>query len=184
MYAGEVKTMRYAKATYGNLAYDLRRATQPDYEYEEEPVRIPERAAEKKVRVAARPEKRVESKIRIAPTAVVGFMAAALMLVMVLMGYIQLTKVSAEASSLQKQIVDLKNTEAKLKIQYESTFDLNKIESYAVSRLGMVPATNSQVYYINGNTPDKAEVISGGRNGGGIIKNVTTFLSHVVEYFK
>ncbi len=191
MRESEANRIRYARATYGSLAYDLNRALRPEIEIPEEPAAKPERESKRKVRIderkntknAAKAKTRAKGKAAVAPFGVLGFAAAAVMLVMVLMGYVQLTKISAEASSLQKKITDLKNTEARLKIKYESTFDLSKVEEYATGRLGMVPVTNSQIYYVKSAAPDKAEIISDSRQAG-IVKNVTAFLSRVVEYFK
>ncbi len=191
MYEGEAKKMKYASATYGSLAYDLNRAFQPEIEIPEAPLPRTEREKRQKVRIdvqrnkkaAERSKTNAKYKASVAPFSVIGFVAAALMLVMVVMGYVQLTKISAESSSLQKKITELKNTEAKLKIKYESTFDLTKVEEYATGRLGMVPATSSQMYYVKSTAPDKAEIISDSKREG-VIKNVSAFLSRVVEYFK
>jgi hypothetical protein len=180
-----VKKIKYARATYGNLAYDLERAEQQETDIQEFPLVRPRRESERKVKVAVPKSNRTaaRNKSSVSILGVLGYMAAACMLIMVLMGYVQLTRVSAEASQLQKNITDLKNNEAKLKIQYESTFDLTKVEEYAVSRLGMMPATNSQIYYMNSTNPDKAVIISD-KSKSGLFRSVTTFLSSVVEYFK
>ena len=181
----EVKKMKYARATYGSLAYDFNRAAQPEIEYPELPQKSPQRTAEKKAKVNVQKNVKTASKpkTRTMPLGALGYMVCACMMILVLMGYVRLTKISTESSNVQKQITDLKNTQAKLKVQYESTFDLTKVEQYAVGRLGMMPATNSQIYYLNKATPDKAVIISD-KSKAGVLSGVTTFLSNVVEYFK
>ncbi len=184
MYAGEARTMKYASATYGSLAYDMERVARPEFDNEEAPSAKPRRKSRESVKVAARPHKKAAVKQNIAPFGVLGLLAAAMMLVLVLMGNVQLAAISAEASKVQNQISDLQNNEAKLKIQYERTFELDKIEQYAVNQLGMIPSSSGRVYYLNASTPDKAEIIHGSDNNPGVFKSINTFLSRVVEYFK
>jgi len=184
MYAGEAKTMKYASATYGSLAYDLGR-TVPQTVPQEAPAARP-RPAREKIKVDDLPRTRTRAAARavISPFSAIGFAAAALLLFLVVMGYVQMAAVSYESATLQAELAELNTAEAKLKIRYESTFDLDKIEQYAVSELGMVPAANSQVYYINSSAPDKAEILRGNDRSGGMLDNITAFLSRVVEYFR
>lgn len=175
--------MKYASATYGSLAYaDAEAFDYPEFEENEAPK--PKRQKQESVKVAARPRKRAATKQRIAPFGVIGVVMAGLMLVLVLMGNVQLAAISNESSKVQERIADLQNDEAKLKIQYERTFELDKVEQYAVNQLGMIPASSGRVYYLNGSTPDKAEIIHGTENNVGVIESINTFLSRVVEYFK
>ncbi len=184
MYAGEARTMKYASATYGSLAYDMGRVAQPEFDYEEAPAAKPKRQKREEVKVAVRPKKKAAAKQRIAPFGVLGLLTAALMLVLVLMGNVQLAALSAEASEVQDHIAELQNEEAKLKIQYERVFELDKVEQYAVNQLGMIPSSSGRVYYLNGSTPDKAVIIKGADNNTNVFKSINTFLSRVVEYFK
>jgi hypothetical protein len=100
------------------------------------------------------------------------------------MGYVQMAALSYESASLQEQLTELNEAEARLKIKYEGTFDLDRIEQYAVSELGMVPAANSQVYYVNSLAPDRAEILRGNIESVGMLDSITAFLSRVVEYFR
>lgn len=181
----EAKRMRYASATFGSLAYDFQRTEAPEIDYEEAPVKKPKRRVEERVKVESERKAKAATKVKTGVSffTIVGIMGAAAMLVLVLMGYVHLTKVSAETNAIQRKITELKTTEAKLKVKYESTFDLTKVEEYAVARLGMVPATSSQVIYLNSSLPDKAEIITDKGNSG-MLSNLTSFLSRVVEYFK
>jgi len=185
MYAGEAKTMKYASATYGSLAYDLGRTVRPQVMVPEAPP-VVTRPSREKIKVDARPRTRTKAAARasISPFSAIGFGAAVLLLLLVVMGYVQMAEVSYESATLQQELAELNTAEARLKIKYESTFDLDTIEQYAVSELGMVPAANSQVYYINSSAPDRAEILRGNDESGGMLDNITAFLSRVVEYFK
>lgn len=183
MYSGEAKTMKYASATYGSLAYDLGR-TAPQAVPQAPPVVKP-RPSREKIKVDALPRTRTRAaRSVISPFSAIGFAAAALLLFLVVMGYVQMAAVSYESADLQAELSELNTAEARLMIKYESTFDLDKIEQYAVSELGMVSAANSQVYYINSSAPDKAEILRGNDRGNGMLDNIAAFLSRVVEYFR
>jgi len=190
MYAGEARTMKYASATFGSLAYDLGTAA-PREVPQAPPVAVPrpktkrEVKREEKIKLDALPRTRARSaRVAVSPFTAVGFAVAAVLLFLVVMGYVQMAAISYESAQLQQELAELNEEEARLRIKYESTFDLDKIEQFAVNELGMVPAANSQVYYINSSAPDKAEILRGNTESGGIFENLTAFLSRVVEYFK
>ena len=183
MYAGEARTMKYASATYGSLAYDLGR-TAPQTVPQAPPVVKP-RPPREKVKIDALPRTRVKTaRVAVSPFSALGFAVAALLLFLVVMGYVQMAALSYESASLQEQLTELNEAEARLKIKYEGTFDLDRIEQYAVSELGMVPAANSQVYYVNSLAPDRAEILRGNIEIVGMLDSITAFLSRVVEYFR
>jgi len=187
MYAGEARTMKYARATYGSLAYDLGAAAPaPQAVPKAPPVVLPRRKEKIKIDVQPRTRTRAASAARavVSPFTVVGFAVAAALLFLVVMGYVQMAAISYESAQLQQQLDELNEEEARLRIKYESTFDLDKIEQYAVNELGMVPASNTQVYYINSSAPDRAEILRGNTEDGGIFENIMAFLSRVVEYFR
>ncbi|HHU04973.1 MAG TPA: hypothetical protein GXZ65_00640 [Clostridiales bacterium] len=187
MYAGEAKTMKYASATFGSLAYDLGTAA-PRAVPEAPPVILPRpgrEARKEKIKIDELPRRRVRSaRVAVSPFTAVGFAVAAVLLFLVVMGYVQMAAISYESAELQQQLAELNEIENRLKIEYESTFDLDKIEQFAVNELGMVPAANSQVFYINSSAPDKAEILRGNTESGGLFDNLTAFLSRVVEYFR
>jgi hypothetical protein len=110
MYAGEARTMKYASATYGSLAYDMERVARPEFDNEEAPAAKPRRQSKESVKVASRPKKKAAAKQNIAPFGILGLLAAAMMLVLVLMGNVQLAAISAESSKVQNQIADLRTT--------------------------------------------------------------------------
>jgi cell division protein FtsL len=170
---------RYGNAAvYGNLAYDLNRpGIYAEPPQEEEAVAAPPKTKERTRAVpVARP------RYAVAPAAVVGFGIAAVLLVFSLMGRVQLVMASDEASALSAQLSELREDQSRLLISYESTFDLNEVEEYAKNTLGMQKAQSDQVYYIGGDTPDKAVVLAG--DDSGFTGRVLEFLDKIGEFFR
>ena len=111
----------------GNLAYDERyaerRAPRRESEQREQPreefIRPPRRQEKKAVRPRVRERQRVSGVLAL------GFAALAAMVVVVLMSYAQLTSISADVVSMQKELKTLDAEHVALLTQYERTFDRN-----------------------------------------------------------
>ena len=186
------KELRYdAKhAVFGNVAYDL------DWELRERelrhageaPAHAPaparrERAAERaQTNVATHVQ--VREKQHLSVFSVVGFVAVAVMAVMVLMSHIQLTALSAETVALKKEITQLQSEKVVLTAQYERMFDRNSVKE-AAEAAGMSKPGNSQVFYIDLSDGDSAVVYQ--RSEPTVLSRLLTSLNHgvyaVVEYF-
>ena len=118
----------------GNLAYDERyaerRAPRRESEQREQPreefIRPPRRQEKKAVRP------RVRERQRVSGVLVLGFAALAAMVVVVLMSYAQLTSISADVVSMQKELKTLDAEHVALLTQYERTFDLETGKAAAV----------------------------------------------------
>lgn len=83
---------------------------------------------------------------------------------------------------LSEQLAELEMQQAKLKIAYESAFNLNEIETYALAELGMQKPTADQIYYIDTSSPDKAVVVQQSANDT-LFDRVADFLSELGSYF-
>lgn len=151
--ATERKTRRYS--TYGNVAY------QPAYE--ENAVRTPARRGaephrrpqvQPRERVAARPSVEVRQQDPISIFAIVGFMAVAVCVFMLLSSGIRLVTVSHETFQLQEELSDLEEKEAKLLSQYERAYDLTEIEKTLTSNGTMVKASAANTVYLDLSEPD------------------------------
>lgn len=182
--------VRYAaSATYGSEAYDLRRLPgfgEPQEEVRAEPTReeqIRERLAE---RARARQEARALEEAKrqvfgIPLLAIIGGIAAAVMLVTVLMGYIKLAAISGETTEVRNAIEELTERNEKLKLQYEMTFDMEEIETYAVNILGMARASDEDsgvVIYRS----DRAEILAEDETAS-LKARIVGFLKSIPEYF-
>ncbi len=176
-------------AVYGSLAYDFENTVAyPDEgigarreRHEERRVVIP---APPMVKDEADIAARVKTKQGIAPMALIGFACAAVVLVFSLMARIQLTAMTDQAVQLEQQLADLKLSQARLLIDYESAFNLSEIEEYAKTNFGMQRPRDEQIYYLNSSVPDKAVVIDAADDGKGLGDRIFEMLASLGEYFK
>lgn len=181
--------IRYATATYGSEAYDLDRVqgyALPEEEAAEEPSReeqIRERLDE---RARARAQAKAEAQARsqtfgIPLLGMIGALVVAALMVTVLMGYIQLAEISGETSRVRSSIADLEERSEALKLQYETTFDMASVESYAVNILGMTRGGAREIY-TGVILSDRAQILAEDETAG-LLARVTGFLKSLPEYF-
>ena len=144
----------------------------------EEFIRPPRRQEKKAVRP------RVRERQRVSGVLVLGFAALAAMVVVVLMSYAQLTSISADVVSMQKELKTLDAEHVALLAQYERTFDLETVKAAAVAA-GMNKPSSSQINYIDLSAPDSVELCEA--QNVSVLSRVFTSLGQgvfsVVEYF-
>ena len=113
-----------------------------------------------------------------------GFAALAAMVVVVLMSYAQLTSISADVVSMQKELKTLDAEHVALLTQYERTFDLETVKA-AAAAAGMNKPSSSQINYIDLSAPDSVELCEA--QNVSVLSRVFTSLGQgvfsVVEYF-
>lgn len=186
-----MKYRRYSGRVNGNLAYDpayeerqrrLRREREYEREHErqrEEFMRPPQRKVQKK----AAPVRRQREKVSLGTLR--GFMALAAMVALMIMCRAQLTEISAQVVSVQKEISALEDEHVALLTRYEKTFDLTTIKE-AAAAAGMAKPSASQVYYIDLSEPDSVVVYQ--QKSQNVLSRALTSLGSgvcaVVEYFK
>lgn len=180
------RELRYnsRSAVYGDLAYDL------DREVREHALRhageAPRRreAVQEKPRVRSVEKVQVRQRQKLSVFSLLGFAAVIGMAVLVLMSYIQLTELSAEAVTLRGQLAVLETENVTLTAKYEQMFDLNTVKE-AAEAAGMDKPSNSQIYYIDLSSGDSAVVYQ--RSDPSVLSRLLTSLNHgiytVVEYF-
>ena len=144
-----MKYRRYSGRVNGNLAYDpayeerqrrLRREREYEREHErqrEEFMRPPQRKVQKK----AAPVRRQREKVSLGTLC--GFMALAAMVALMIMCRAQLTEISAQVVSVQKEISALEDEHVALLTRYEKTFDLTTIK-VAAAAAGMAKPSAAQ----------------------------------------
>ena len=185
-------------STYGNVAYKL--------DYYSDVVAVPQprvTPAPRPAAPAAKPKAspqvttrvRERSRVRVttrqqqavAPFAIIGFMAAVAIAVVLLLGHIQLNSVYADNVQLQKQLTTLETEHADLTAQFELKFDQAKLEA-AVAADGTLTKPNSnQTAYIDLSAPDNAVVYgneTSGASADGFFQTVGNLFSSVVEFFR
>ncbi len=125
------------------------------------PVQQPEEVTlpEEQLQPVRRRRIRVRANTGISLLAVMGVAAVALLLTLVIFGYVRLYESSTDVAALEKEVQTLMDQNAVLNASYESRIDLNAIELAATSQLGMHLPTAGQTVYLNlsGKT-DSAEI--------------------------
>lgn len=184
-------------STYGNVAYKL--------DYYSDVVAVPQPRVAPMPRTAPKAQPKADpqvttrvrerSRVRVttrqqqavAPFAIIGFLAAAAIAVVLLLGNIQLNSIYADNVQLQKQLTTLETEHADLTAQFELKFDQAKLEA-AVAADGTLAKPNSnQSVYIDLSEPDNAVVYGSEKQSTGVdgfFKTVGDLFSSVVEYFR
>ena len=160
----------------GSAAYDLYQyngSTAPEIQ---SPGLPEERRAPKK-------QKRVKAKAMIAPTALMGLMVVACMLILVVFGYVQLYEATEQVSDLERELSSLMQQQVILESLYEGGIDLDYIEQRA-AELGFSVPTKEQTVYLNLSGADKAEIYTSEETNfiRRIFQAIESSASGLVEY--
>ena len=171
-------------ATYGSLAYDLDALVRE--RQLEEAGTMPERRVERKAEPVQRRRSETHTQTKTRPSAlVVGGLVTMCALVMVLMlGYVQLTAASASVSRLNNALTTLQTEHVALLTEYEKTFDLATIKATAEAA-GMSKPTSGQIQYIDLSGSDTAVVYTGEPGvTARVFADVRQSAASVVEFFR
>ena len=185
--AASTAEMRYAdNAVYGNVAYDLGRSgayALPEEELYTRPAERPEELT----REIPREETAVRTQTRqaygVPLFGIVGFLAAAALMVFMLLSYVQLAQISDETTQLENTIAQLDQENETLQYQYESTFNLNEIKDYAKNVLGMTEISSANIKVVEVQREDKAEILNEDDAAKGFFAGVSDFFNSLTEYF-
>lgn len=119
------------------------------------PRTAPQGLPEELPKEGARPSER--RRITAAPFTVFAAVAAVLMIVLVVFGYVQLYEATSRAAKLQSDLNDLQRTQAQLLSKYESHINLQEIEKRA-TELGLSTPRQEQIVYLDLSGEDTAEI--------------------------
>lgn len=151
-------TTRYD--SYGSVAYapvyEGNTVRAPRREEEYQPIPQPRRREQPRRQQLERTEVEVRQAGAVAPFAIIGFMAVAVLAALLLFSHAQSTVLNAEVVQLRSQLTTLEAENAKLSAQYEQVFDMSKIQE-AVGDT-MVRPTGSQAVYLDLSEPDTVVV--------------------------
>ena len=153
----------------------------------QEPRRAPAPAPQPKRQIRRQERTRVEVRHagQIAPFAVVGFLAVAVLAALLVTSYAQLTVANDKMVSLRRELSALKEENVTLSAQYEKIFDLDTIQG-AVGDT-MVRPTGEQLVYIDLSEPDTVTVYherAGIPGLQGLLESVKDIFGNVIEYFR
>ncbi|MCD7948403.1 MAG: hypothetical protein LUG13_09015 [Oscillospiraceae bacterium] len=138
-----------------------------------------------KQRTLARPRVRVREAGKVSVFAVVGFLAIAMLAVVMLLAYSYLMEVSDNTVTLRNEMDSLKTEEAKLRAQYELAYDLSGIETSMTAAGTMVKPQAGQIFYVSVSEPDSMQYFEQDTATGvqGVISSLETVWRNIVEYF-
>ena len=170
----------------GAAAYDVYSGAYAYNErYDGSALRRPERQHLPEERPVPRRQERVKVKTAVAPFTLFGMAAAALMLVLVIFGYVQLFEATTRVGELQSQLNELTAQQTLLESKYESKIDLKVVQQRA-EELGMSAPRDDQVIYVSLSGSDRAEIYEEEKTNilGEIIGAVEESISDLIAYLR
>ena len=167
---------------YGSLAYDL--DTLARERQLEEAGEMPERSGAPQPKAQPRRHPQAQAKTRPSPLLVGGIVLVCALVMVLLLGYVQLTMVSNHVVTIKDQLATLQEEHVALVTEYEKTFDLATIKA-AAEEAGMSKPTSGQVQYIDLSGSDTAVVY--GDEPGVVEKAISSIkggAQFIWEYFR
>ena len=167
---------------YGSLAYDL--DTLARERQLEEAGEMPERSGAPQPKAQPRRHPQAQAKTRPSPLLVGGIVLVCALVMVLLLGYVQLTVVSNHVVTLKDQLTTLQEEHVALVTEYEKTFDLATIKA-AAEEAGMSKPTSGQIQYIDLSGSDTAVVY--GDEPGVVEKAISSIkggAQFIWEYFR
>lgn len=167
---------------YGSLAYDL--DTLARERQLEEAGEMPERSGAPQPKAQPRRHPQAQAKTRPSPLLVGGIVLVCALVMVLLLGYVQLTVVSNHVVTIKNQLATLEEEHVSLVTEYEKTFDLATIKA-AAEEAGMSKPTSGQVQYIDLSGSDTAVVY--GDEPGVVEKAISSIkggAQFIWEYFR
>lgn len=178
--AQAVRNRRYDPYRHVEYAYEgsAVRVLEPDEQVVRRPYERPRQ------RVAVRPQVQVRQAGKVAPFAVVGFAAVAVLAVLFLMSMVRISAISSEVVSLEAQMTQLKSEEATLRARYELAYDLAAIEVAVTADGSMGRPQPGQMVYVDLTEPDSVVVYDNGQEtAGGFLDGAREIMRNVLAYF-
>ena len=174
---------RMTTTTYGSLAYDLDRLARE--RQLEEAGTMPERRHEVVSKPKTRTHAHAKAKTRPSPLLLGGIAVLCSLVLVLMLGYVQLTKVANHVGSIKNEISALTDEHVELLTQYEKTFDLATIKEVA-EKAGMSKPGAGQIEYIDLSGSDSVVIYRA--EASGVFQNIrstaTAAADRVLEYFR
>lgn len=174
---------RMTTTTYGSLAYDLDRLARE--RQLEEAGTMPERRHEVVSKPKTRTHAHAKAKARPSPLLLGGIAVLCSLVLVLMLGYVQLTKVANHVGSIKNEISALTDEHVELLTQYEKTFDLATIKEVA-EKAGMSKPGAGQIEYIDLSGSDSVVIYHSPASG--VLQDVRSTAAaaadRVLEYFR
>ena len=167
---------------YRNISYAYDGSAARVLEHDE--VLRPEPRQHTRRQAIARPRVRVREAGQVSLFAVCGFAAVAVMAVLILMCYVQLSSISSDMVALDSELTRLKSEEAALMARYELAYDLNTIESTVTADGSMIRPQPGQLIYVDLTEPDSVVVYDNGtETEKSFLDGIREIVGNVLAYF-
>lgn len=182
--AAAARDIRYrgGQTVNGSLAYDL------DYAVRERELRhageVPRAREKTKAKVYEAPRVLLRARQIVSPLAMLSVAAIMGLALLLLMSYVQLTKLSAETVQLQSQLTELEAENVSLTAQYQRMFDMASVKE-AAEAAGMSKPSSTQMSRLDLSAGDSA--VAYRQKEPGLFRRILSSLHGgvyaVVEYF-
>lgn len=161
----------------------LERSGQLDFDQQYR--RRKESEAEQLARRRAKAKASVRPAQKVNKGAVLGFVAVAAMMMVLLLCYVKINAISRSIVQMKEEIKELQVERVSLLTQYEQKFDLASVKA-AAEAAGMSPPSESQIYYID--LPGADQAVAYGSESSGVLDRFFASLGRdvyaVMEYFR
>ena len=162
-----------------------------NYQYDGSAVRVaqeeedlqPQPRVRPRERELARPKVAVRPAGKVSLFAVTGFGAVAVLAVLILMSYIQLTTISNQVVSLNSEMTQLRGEEATLRARYELAYDRGAIEKAVTSDGSMSRPQAGQMVYVDLTEPDSVVLYHPDETTDGFWGSLEQIVGSVLSYF-
>lgn len=174
----------YAESGY-NAPYNYGSAA-PDYVLPDEleaPLPKEKKRVREKVKTQPKTKTKASTKFGVPLAGIIGFFLVAALMVFTLNEYVTLTELSAQKLTLENELSSLEEEHDRLRISYESEFNIGEIEKYAVNVLGMVPLTEEDSRIIEIERDDVSEILAEDDSRPNFIDAVIEAVNSFLEYF-
>lgn len=131
----------------------------------------------------SRPKAVVRPAGKVSLFAVAGFAAVAVLAVLILMSYVQLSAISGEVVSLNSRMTQLRSEEATLRARYELAYDLGAIEKAVTSDGSMSRPQAGQMIYVDLTEPDSVVLYNQEETTGSFLESVEEIVGSIFAYF-
>lgn len=169
---------------YRNMsyAYDGSAARVLERDEAQQTRRRPAVSPRAQARPQARPQAQVREAGKVSLFAVSGFAAVAVLAVLILMSYVNLTTLSKDVVALDNQMTQLRSEEISLRAAYEQAYDLQAIEASVTADGSMTRPQSGQVVYVDLTAPDRV-VRYAGETSGSFLDGVKEIVGNILAYF-
>ena len=121
--------------------------------------RLEVQSPQKHKTAAPRPRKQQGYVIYVDPLAVAGILLAAVLLISMLVGSIQLAVARQQLSDTRAYVTTLRQGNAQLRKTYDEGYDLEEVEKSALA-IGMIPVSQAQTFYVEVEKEEPVEEVT------------------------